>query len=120
MDKTQLLSKLLDLHLSRSIDRAAKRDEVDMADAPLSKARQAAQMVAERKRRMDERAQALIDRMPGFDSRLNQAFEAHEGSLDAGEADFDAMLKEVEDIERSNSKNGEGSGDTSEADFPKD
>ena len=88
-----------------------------MADAPISKARQAAQMVAERRKRMDERAQALIDRMPGFDSRMNQAFEAHEGALVAGEADFDAMLKEVEDLERSNSKNGEGSDDSSKT-FP--
>jgi septation ring formation regulator EzrA len=91
-----------------------------MADAPISKARLAAQMVAERKRKMDERAQALIDRMPGFDSRMNQAFEAHEGSLDSGEADFDAMLEEVKDLERSNSKNGEGSGDTSGTSFRKE
>lgn len=89
-----------------------------MADAPISKARLAAKMVAERKKRMDDRAQALIDKMPGFDSRMNQAFEAHEGALASGEADFAAMLREVEDLERSNSKNGEGSGGTSGTDFP--
>lgn len=110
-----LLSKLLDLHLDLTIRRIK---ETEMADAPLSKARQAAQMVAERKKAMDERAQALIDRMPGFDSRFNQAFEAQEGALAAGEADFDAMLKEISDVEKTNSKNGEGSDDSSSGSFP--
>lgn len=110
-----LLAQLLDLHLTRTIDRLKDRE---MADAPISKARMAAQMVAERKKRMDERAQALIDRMPGFDSRMNQAFEAHEGSLDTSEADFDAMLEEIKEVEQSNSKNGEGSGDMSDKSFP--
>lgn len=88
-----------------------------MADAPMSKARLAAQMVAERKRRVDDRAQALIDRMPAFDSRMNQAFEAHEGTLDSSEADFKGMLGDIEDLEKSNSKNGEGSGDMSGSSF---
>lgn len=106
-----LCAQLLDLHLMRSINRWKAED---MADAPISKMRQAAQMVAERRRRADERAQALIDAMPKFDSRMNQAFEAHEGALAASEADFEAMLDELKDLEGSNSKNMEGSGDTSE------
>jgi hypothetical protein len=106
-----LVSQLLDLHLARSIQRWKAND---MADVPMSKLRQAAQMVAERRKRMDDRAQALIDAMPKFDTRMNQAFEAHESALAAGEADFEAMLDELKDMEGSNSKNSEGSDDLSE------
>lgn len=106
-----LFAQLLDLHLTRSIQRW-KGD--DMADVPMSKLRLAAQMVAERRKRMDDRAQALIDAMPKFDSHMNRAFEAHEGALAAGEADFEAMLDELKDLEGSNSKNAEGSDALSE------
>lgn len=92
-----------------------------------SKMQIAAQMVAERKKALDDRAQALIDAMPGFDSRANQAFEKHEDVLAGAEADFKAMEEMLHDMEGSNSKNaetetktGEDSGDMSvNATFPK-
>jgi hypothetical protein len=111
ISKPVLIAKLLDLHLSRSIERLKAED---MA----SKMQIAAQMVADRKKALDERAQALIDKMPAFDSRANQAFEKHEGVMTSAEEDFKAMEEMLHDMEGSNSKNSqEGSGDTSESSF---
>lgn len=85
-----------------------------------SKLQIAAQMVAERKKALDERAQALIDKMPGFDSRANQVFEMHEGAMANSEADFKAMEEMLRDTDGSNSKNSEeGSGDSSDSSFPR-
>lgn len=109
-DRCSLLSQLLDLHLSRTIDRLKGEDMP-------SKLQIAAQMVAERKKALDDRAQALIDKMPAFDSRANKAFEPHEGFLATAETDFKAMEDMLRDMEGGNSKNEEGSGDTSGKSF---
>lgn len=84
-----------------------------------SKLQIAAQMVAERKKAYDDRAQALIDAMPRLDSLANQAFEKHEGVLATAEADFKAMESMLLESGGSNSGNGEGSGDMSGSSFQK-
>lgn len=82
----------------------------------MSKMLEAARMVAEARKRADERAQALIDRMPAHESRMNAAFEKHEGALDQAETDFEAMEEELRELEGHNSgeqqDRQEGSGGT--------
>jgi hypothetical protein len=98
-----LLSKLLALHLDLAIKRYKE------PDITMSKILEAANLVAERKKAYDDRAQAIIDGVPRLDTKANAAFERPEGVMATAEQDFKDLHKTFDDvIALSNSeKNGE-------------
>lgn len=98
------LSQLLTLHLDLAIQRYREPQPA------MSKILEAAKLVAERKRAYDDRAQAIIDGIPGLDTKANQAFERPEGLMVATEQEFKDLHKTFDDaLALSNSgKNDDG------------
>lgn len=99
-----LLSKLLDLHLSRSIEKLE-------GGTVSKKLKDISERMRGVRKGWDDRADALGERLDKLESRGDAAFRGFEGELDAREAAF----KEMEDDVRALEGNGaEGSGNSSE------
>jgi hypothetical protein len=103
-----LLSQLLTLHLDLALKRYKE------PDLTMSKILEAAKLVAERKKAYDDRAQAIIDGIPGLDSKANQAFERPEGVMSTTEQEFKDLHKTFDEaLALSNSeKNDEAKKET--------
>ncbi len=111
MNRTKLLAELLDLHLSRTINRHG-------ADLMSSKLSIAAAKMREKRKAWDDRAQSLIENMDKLDVRANGAFEKHEDALSSAEAGFREMEDAIRDLEGANNPPQEGSGPSSDKSFP--
>lgn len=106
--KTELLSQLLDLHLSRSIARLKGNDDMT------SKFRELAKAIKGDLQNFDEQAEELMARREELRQRGEKVFAKHRESQDDVKSGLDAMEQALADLEGSNSKNGEGSGDSSD------
>ena len=67
----------------------------------------------------DQQATELLARRENIRRRGETVFARHRDNLTELEGGLDAMEEALHDLEGSNSKNGEGSGDTSDSSFSK-
>lgn len=105
-----LLSKLLDLHLSRSIE---KFEEGTLS----GKLKELAQRMRDTRKQWDDEADRLLQGMDKIEARGRAAFAGQHAALDAAQKGFAEMEEAIRDLEGSNSQgNEEGSG-VSGADF---
>ncbi len=110
--KSDAMSQLLDLHLTRTINRYG-------ADLMSSKLSIAAAKMREKRKAWDDRAQKLIENMDKLDARAGAAFDAHETALSSAEVGFKEMEDAVRDLEGANHPPEEVSEPSSEQPFPK-
>jgi hypothetical protein len=108
-----LLAQLLDLHLSRTIDRHKGR--ITMA----GKFRELAAAIKGDLKNFDDQATELMARREDLRRRGETVFAKHRENLDDVEGGLAEMEAALSELEGSNSKNGEGSGSSSES-FRKD
>lgn len=97
------LSKLLDLHLSRSI---GKFEGGTMS----GKLKELAERMRETRRQWDDQADQLLAGMDKLEARGRAAFEGHAAALSAAEAGFKEMEAAVRELEGSNSQGNEQEG----------
>lgn len=98
-------SKLLDLHLSRSIERLTMT----------SKFRELADGIKQDRQNFDDQATELLKKREELRLRGEKVFAKHREHHSEVESGLKALEEVVNDLEGSNSKNGEGSGDMSES-----
>jgi hypothetical protein len=84
-----------------------------------SKFRELAQGIKQDRANFDQQADELLARREAIRRRGETVFAKHRESLGEVETGLDALDQALNDLEGSNSKNGEGSGGTSGTDFPK-
>lgn len=134
-----LLSQLLDLHLTRTIDRAAKRDEAEMSkflqladdiEADLKHLDQRADDLAMIRRRNRERADEILDQHEDAQNRVAEGMRRMDAVLNDMGGSNSRKLTEAEKaaLAAKDGKTnegtaekpalGEGSGDTSDSSFP--
>lgn len=102
------MSKLLDLHLSRSIDRHNTREAVT------NKFRELAEGIAGDIKNFNQQADELMARREALRQRGETVFARHREHQDDVNAGLLAMERAVDELEGSNSRgNEEGSGGTS-------
>lgn len=112
MTRTELLAQLLDLHLSRSIDRWKAED------AMTSKFKELAEGIAGDLKNFDKQADELMAKREELRLRGEKVFAKHRESQSAVAEGLAALESALVDMEGSNSGNEqEGSGGSSET-FP--
>jgi len=99
-EQTLQLSKLLDLHLSRSI---ARLEEGTMS----KKLRDISERMRNVRKAWDDRADALGERLDQLESRGDEAFRVNEAELDDREKAFTEMENDVKALE-GNGEEGSG------------
>jgi hypothetical protein len=99
-EKTLLMSKLLNLHLGRSIER----------HTDVSKYAEMADRMKRIKASHVARLEALAERMDSHESNSDQIFRTYEGELEAQERGMQEMERDMRDLK--NSQEGGETGDT--------
>lgn len=107
-----LLAQLLDLHLTRTIARL-KSDEAPMT----SKFRELAEGIKGDIANFDHQADELMKRREDLRRRGETVFAKHREHQDDVASGLEALERAIAEMEGSNSKNGEGSGDSSGKSF---
>lgn len=109
-----LLAQLLDLHLTRTIDRL-KGDDV------MSKFTELADGIRSDLQNFDRQADELMTRREDLRQRGERVFAKHRENQDEVHKGLDELEAALRDLEGGNSKNGrEGSGDSSGSSFRKE
>lgn len=96
-DRTKMLSQLLDLHLSRSIER----------HHVVSKYTEVRERFKSMREKHDDRLDALVERMDKHESTSDVVFRAFEGKIEEQELGMSEMEKDVKDMKNDTENGGE-------------